>query len=262
MSFLVVTFGKLFAVTVIVLLACAPHMAQQEVLRKPFQQWTEVEVTKLLNDSGWARTQATRVLRPKQMRSVAGQASEVPTASSPEAHAALGGAEDAVDYRFTIRLRSARPIREAIVRLVQLESKYDQMSPEQRSSIDQQTSELLECNECRDNYIVSVGFGSLNSKNVDLVYDWFKGQTVASLKAYIYLANELGERRDLINFIAPKVPGDEAFFFFARLDENGKPLITSRNKKLLFRMSDKNASSITNFNMDVAKMILDDKPEF
>lgn len=262
MSFVVVTFGKLLAVAVMVLLACAPHRAQQDVLKKPFRHWTEVDVTKILNDSGWARTQAIRVMRPKQMRAVAGQVSEVASATSPDAHAALGGAEDAVDYRFTIRLRSARPIREAIVRLVQLESKYDQMSPEQQKSIDGQTSQLLECNECRDNYIVSVGFGSLNSKNVDLVYDWFKGQTVASLKGYIYLANELGERRDLINFIAPKVPGEEVFFFFPRLDENGKPLITSRNKKLLFRMSDKKASSITNFNMDVAKMILDDKPEF
>ncbi len=122
--------------------------------------------------------------------------------------------------------------------------------------------ELLECRECRHNYIVSVGFGSLNSENVDLVYDWFRGQTVASLKGYISLANELGQRRNLINFIPPKVPGDEAFFFFARLDEDGNPLVTSRNKKLLFRMSDKNASSITNFNMDITKMILDDKLEF
>jgi hypothetical protein len=261
-SFTVVAYKKIFAVTVLVFLACAPHMAQQDVLRKPFRQWTEEEVTKILNDSGWARTQATRVLRPKQMRAVAGQASEVASATSTDAHAAMGGAEDAVDYRFTIRLRSSRPIRQAIVRLVQLESKYDEMSPEQQKSIDEQTKQLLECNECRDNYIVSVGFGSLNSKNVDLVYDWFKGQTVASLKGYIYLANELGERRDLINFIAPKVPGDEVFFFFARLDENGKALITSRNKKLLFRMSDKNTNSITNFNMDVSKMILNDKPEF
>ncbi len=237
-------------------------MAQQDVLKKPFRQWTEAEVTKILNDSPWAKTQAIRVLRRKQMRSVAGQVSEVPTASSPDGHVALGGAEDAVDYRFTLRLRSARPVREAIVRLVQLESKYDQLPPEQRKSIDEQTKQLLECNECRDNYIVSVGFGSLNSQNVDLVYDWFKGQTVASLKGYIYLANELGERRDLFNFIAPKVPGDEVFFFFARLDENGKALITSRSKKLLFRMSDKNAGSVTNFNLDVAKMILDDEPEF
>ncbi len=77
-----------------------------------------------------------------------------------------------------------------------------------------------------------------------------------------YLANELGQRWELTNFIPPKVAGDEAFFFFARLDEGGNPLITSRNKKLLFRMSDKNAGSITNFNMEVTRMILNDKPEF
>lgn len=244
----------------------AAATAQDQWLDKPYQEWSKREVTRLLNDSPWAKTQAIRVARGRQVRSVAGRVSaETPGSTGPttaDRQASLGGAEDAADYRFTIRLRSALPIRQAIVRLVQLESNYDQMPPAQKKTLDAQTRGLLECKECADNYVVSVGFGSTNSQGVDLIYDWFRGQSVESLKRYIYIQNDRGERRELAGFIPPKVAGDEAFFFFARHDKNGKPLITENDKRLLFRMSDANANSVTNFSLDVSRMIVDGKPEF
>ena len=204
-----------------------------------------------------------RVLPRRQLRSVAGQVNvDASSTTTADRQAALGGAEDARDYRFTIRLRSALPIRQAVVRLVQLEAKYDQMQAAQKKSLDAQTRELLECRDCRDNYIISVGFGSTNSQGIDLIYDWFKGQTKESLRGYIYLANNRGGRRELSRFLPPKVPGDEAFFFFARLDKDGKPLITKNDKRLLFRMSDANAGSVTNFSLDVSRMIIDGRVEF
>jgi hypothetical protein len=251
-------------VAVVALFMYVPSMARQEVQDKAFQQWTEKDVTKLLNDSAWARTQAIRVTRRRQVRSVAGQVGVEALGTTPTAadsKASLGSAEDAVDYRFTMRLRSALPIRQAIVRLVQLQSNYDQMQPAQKKSLDAQMRQLLECEECRDNYIVSVGFGSTNSHGVDLIYDWFRGQTIESLKGYIYLANDRGGRRELSGFIPPKVQGDEAFFFFARNDKEGKPLVTVDDKRVLFRMSDKNASSVTNFSLDVSKLVINGKVE-
>ena len=250
---------------VVLLLVCSSSPAQPEVLKKDFHRWTEAEVSNLLNDSGWAKTQAIRVPRRKQIRTVAGQTGIGPPGSTPTAadsRAALGSAEDAVDYRFTLRLRSALPIRQAIVRLIQLQAKYDQMEAEQKKALDAQTRELLECGDCRDNYVISVGFGSLNAPGLDLIYDWFKGQTIQSLKGYILLTNDQGQSRELSGFIAPKVPGDEAFFLFPRNDKNSKPLITAKQKKLLFRMSDKDANAVTNFSFDVSKLVINGKVEF
>jgi hypothetical protein len=248
--------------TTLMLFTPLPPVTQDELLKKPFQQWSKVEVTKLLNDSGWAKTQAVRVKGRRQMRSIAGQVNvDASTTSTAERQAALGGAEEARDYKFTIRLRSALPIRQAIVRLVQLDANYDQMPTASKATLDTQTRELLECKECKDNYIVSVGFGSTN-QSVDLIFNWFRGQSVESLKGYIYLANEHGGRRDLSGFIPPKVSGDEAFFFFPRRDRSEKPLIGPNDKKLLFRMSDANARSITNFTLDVSRMKVDGKIEF
>src|SRR2546423_1432163 len=96
----------------------AEATAQAEGKGKPYQEWSKQEVTRLLNDSPWARTQVIRVAARQQLRSVAGQVSATPSAAGDGGRAALGGAEEAINYSFTIRLRSALPIRQAIVRLV------------------------------------------------------------------------------------------------------------------------------------------------
>ncbi len=202
----------------ITLLACPPQAAQGDFLNEPFSTWTKAEVTRLLNDSPWAKTQEVKVRPRRQVRSVAGQ---VETTSTADRQAALGGAEDARDYRFTIRLRSAMPIRQAIARLVQLDAKYDQMSAAEKKALDVQTRALLECPECRNDYIVSVGFGSTNSQGTDLIYEWFRGQTIQSLTGYIYLANDRGSRRDLNGFISPKVPATRPFSFFRGATNRG-----------------------------------------
>jgi len=241
------------------LLACPPQAAQGDFLSEPFSAWTKAEVTRLLNDSPWAKTQEVKVRPRRQVRSVAGQ---VESTSTADRQAALGGAEDARDYRFTIRLRSALPIRQAIARLVQLDAKYDQMSAAEKKALDVQTRALLECPECRDDYIVSVGFGSTNSQGTDLIYEWFRGQTIQSLTGYIYLANDRGSRRDLNGFISPKVPGDEAFFFFHRRDQQGRLLLLPADKRLLCRMSDINWNAVTKFTLDVKRMNVHGTIEF
>lgn len=245
---------------------CLKVAAQDEWAKKPYRQWSKDEVSKILTDSPWAKTQTVRINRRGQLRSIAGQTETSPDASTGipgiSGTGVLGGAHDASEYKFTLRLRSSLPIRQAIVRLVQLDAKYDQMSVAEQKAFDAQTKALLECRECADNYVVSVGFGTSNSAGTNLIYEWFAGRTLPSLKRYIYLANERGERRDLAGFIPPKVPGDEAFFLFPRLDGQKEPLLTPTDKKILFRMSDSNPSSVTNFSLDVSKLLVGGKVDF
>jgi hypothetical protein len=236
----------------------AAATAQDKPIDGSYQQWTKADVIKLLSDSAWSKTQTQRIIRRGQVRSIAGQNEAVVGDRTGQ----LSSAEDAYDYNFTMRLRSALPVRQAIVRLVQLDSDYDRMNKAERQAFDAQTKELLECKECADYYVVSVGFASSNNSVNDLVYDWFNGQTLPGIKGYIYLANTRGERREVARFIPPKSPGEEVFFLFPRLDEKGQPLLTPEDKKLLFRMSDIKANSVTNFTLDVSKLIVNGKVEF
>jgi hypothetical protein len=235
-------------------------MGQDGLPEKLFQQWSKEEVNKILTDSLWAKTQAIRIQRRGQVRSIAGQTeSEGGLSRKGE----LTSAEDPIDYRFTLRLHSALPIRQALVRKEQLKWDYDKRSASERKAFDVQAKQvLLDCPVCADNYILSVGFASDNSSGNDMIYQWFGSATLPAIKGYVYIANERGERRDLVAFIPPKSAGDDVFFIFPRLDEKGQPLFTAADKKLLFRMSDNNAKSITNFNLDISKLIFNGKVQF
>jgi hypothetical protein len=234
-------------------------LAQQTLPEKPYQQWTKAEVNKILTDSLWAKTQAIRLQRRGQVRSIAGQTESETFSRKGE----LTSAEDPLDYRFTLRLHSSGIIRQALVRQEQLKWDYDKRSAAEQKAFDAQAKQvLLDCSVCADNYVVSVGFSSSNSSGNDMVYRWFGATTLPAIKGYIYLANERGERRDLAAYIPPKAAGDDVFFIFPRLDEKGQPLFTATDKKLIFRMSDNNARSITNFNLDISKLIFDGKVQF
>src|SRR5918998_2748804 len=73
---------------------------------KPYQQWTKGEVQKVLGDSPWART----VTQSGPVVSVGGNAA---------------GTSDKV---YVLQLRSALPLRHALLRLRQINEKYEAMS--------------------------------------------------------------------------------------------------------------------------------------
>lgn len=258
------TYRAVFALITLAAVMTFGLVASAQEKPSLYQQWTMNDVTKILNDSPWAKTQTIRVAARRQVRSVAGGPPSAPMEGEGQSMTRLGAAEEAYDYKFTLRLRSSLAVRQAILRLVQLDQKYDQMSERERKAFNAnaEVKDLLECKRCANNYIVSVGFGTNNSAGTDFVYQWFSGATLPSLKGYVYLANERGGRRDLVGFIPPKAPGDEAFFIFSRLDDKGQPLITPDNKKIIFRMADKSANSVTNFSLDVSKLVVDGKVDF
>jgi hypothetical protein len=227
-------------------------LAQDELIKKPFVQWTKNEANKMLNDSNWAVTQEARIDFGTQVRKIAGG----PTSESGHLAAEMNGANIPVDYRVTLRLRSALPVRQALVRLKQLEAKYDDMNATDRAAFDAKTKGLLECPACAQNYVVTISCKSTNYPGADALYDGLKGATLPAVKPYVHLLNDRGEQRELIHLIPPKSPGEETVFYFPRLGDEDKPLITARDKKLYFRLSDNNSKAITNFEIDVSKLIV------
>ena len=243
----------------IVTLGGTAPVTAQKASDKPIQQWSKDEVNQLLTESAWAKTQAIRVQRRSQPRSIAGEMPRDVLAPKDE----LRGAADPLDYRFTLRLHSALPIRQALVRREQLKWNYDRKGVEERKAFDRQAKQLLlDCPICANYYVLSVGFSSKNSSGNDMIYKWFSATTLPSIKGYVYIANDRSERRDLVDFIPPKVSGDDVYFIFPRLDEKGQPLFIPTDKKLIFRMSDNNANSITNFTLDISRMVVSGRLEF
>jgi len=136
------------------------------------------------------------------------------------------------------------------------------MSNQELAAFDTQVKGLLECPACTNNYVVTLSSKSTNSPGADAVYTVSKGGRLADLQRYVFIANERGERRQLVHFVPPKAPGDEAIFFFPRLDEKGAPLLIPQNKELLINLSDNQVNSISNFKIDVSRLVMNGKVEF
>jgi len=215
----------------------------QSVWEKPYQQWTKEEIIKIASDSPWAQVQ--------QASSTIGE--RVPLAYVPGV---------------TMRLRSALPIREALVRLKQLEGKYDKLDAAGRSDFDERMKGLLACPACAENYIVTLG-PPVSTRAMKNGLGALKDAPYSLLEKRVYLMNERGERRELVHFVAPKHDEDEATFFFSRLDDKGSPLLTKESKKLIFIFEARNIRTAfgldlipERFEFDVAKLIFNGKVEF
>lgn len=218
-------------------------LAQEDWKKKPYQQWTKDDIIAVSSNSPWAYV----------LQASAGIGNDTAGAYLPAV---------------TIRLRSALPIRRALVRLKQIEAKYDNMNDQQRAEFDAKAQGLLNCPACADNYAVTLG-PPVSTRQVKNAIGSLLDVNIGMLEKKVYLLNDRGERRELVHFIAPKHADDEATFFFSRVDDKGQPLLRADSKKLIVIFDIANLrtrhglSQIPErFEFDVAKLIVNGKVDF
>lgn len=192
--------------------------AQKVWEKKSYEEWTGQETLGVLLDSPWAQFRT----EPNESR----------------------------DHPSIIRLRSALPIRQALVRQKQISLNYHKFTAADKARFNSEIREFLECPGCANNYIVTLRAQALTG---------LRGLSLEQVKEFIYLANDKGERRPLIHFIPPKSDTVEALFAFQRYDDSGQPLITGKNKEFYFKIEDKLLENRTvplhRFTFEVSKII-------
>lgn len=232
---------------VMMVLFVAPTYGQKVWEKKPFKQWTEAETLKILTDSPWAQT-------------------AIQTTHS--SYNVPGAAISAI-----IRLRSALPLRQALVRQRQFIVNYDKLSSGDQARFDAETKVFLDCPNCTKYYLITLvsatpvgtppstvpGIGTLPG---DLGYDIgaaLKSMTLDTIKSHVHLSNDSGEQRALVGFVPPAREGAEAMFIFERFDAQGKPLITTSTKEFHFKIDEqvfKNmVMPLKKFTFQVSKLI-------
>lgn len=225
------------------LMSSLASVCAQNVWEKTYEQWTKDDIIKVASASPWAQVVQTS-----------------PTTGDRVPLAYVPGV--------TVRLRSALPIRQALVRLKQLEAKYDKMSEHNRADFDAKMKGLLECPACADNYIITLG-PPVSQRQMKSGIGSLRNVTPSLLERRVYITNELGVHRELAHFVAPKHDEDEATFFFPRLDDRGNPLLTKNSRKLIFVFEAKNLrtgwaldSIPERCEFDVSKLLLNGRVEF
>jgi hypothetical protein len=225
---------------IFVLLFFVQNMFAQEDfwMQKSYKRWTKAEIEKLAGESPWA------------------------TLVGDNSNAQVTNAS-----YVTVRLRSSILIRQALVRLKQIESNYDKMDSTQKAEFDGKTKGTMECPACQENYAISIS-PPISNRQVRSGISSLINIKFEQLKGKIYLQNDKGERREMVFFSPPLANDGEATLFFPRLDSNGKPFLTKDNKNFSIIFDKKNSGALANISIpenttfDVQKMLIDGNVEF
>lgn len=203
-----------FLVIFFLLFLSIPCARPDGLPRKEFTRWSADEAVSVLNKSPWARQITfTRV--------VGGIGSGV-------------YGEKEIYSTFFVRFLSALPIREALVRLQQIEQGYDQMDAAARSSFDSVTSRLLRPDLARW-IVLTVNFRSNDPDTERSVKQFFQSQSFETIKNRVHLSTLRFPQLEISAYYPPQGDTIGAKFVFPR-EIDAVPVLTDQDKAVTFQL--------------------------
>ncbi len=207
---------RMICLSISALLLLATAFAADFWEKKDYKQWSQNECKKLLEDSPWA----------KQFTVVSSDAG-IDTSQTNRTNT-----DSAAPYiKYQVQFRSAKPVRQAIVRQGQLAQKYDSLPAAQKQEFDKKADSFISA-DFSEAVVVYVTYSTNNPDNDRDMARYWQSQTADLLKNNVYLSNTNGEKVYLSNFAAEQGAGRSFQFVFAR-ELNGKPLINGMQDKSL-----------------------------
>ena len=212
---------------------------------KSWMEWSKKDAEKILNDSPWGQTQTQTDTR---------EMFYTPTAPGQGgARETEGATNQATDIRYRIRFLTARPIRQALARLILLDNTGSDKALEERMRSFAESPP-------NDNIIVAVTYESKDGRRSGRALQAFSAATAATLKNTTYLQRKDGERLFLENYAPPGREGFGALFAFPRM-VNGKPFVTPETGEVRFVSTVGNGVEL-NMRFNVTKMIYNGALEY
>ncbi|MEK7833717.1 MAG: hypothetical protein AAB401_21700, partial [Acidobacteriota bacterium] len=202
---------------------------------KPWTEWSEKDVAKMLNDSAWGQTQ-TDTNTSEMFYSPGSSASRD----------SQGAFNQAVALNFRIRFLSAKPIREAIAR--QTIMKNPQLAEQLKAFAEQTSNEWI---------IIAVDYDSTDRRLSGPAMQAFSSASPGQLKTNTYLETKDSKRVFLDKYIQPGKDGMGAKFVFPRMVD-GKPVVTAESGYVRF-YSELSPTIKLNMRFKVADMMYNDK---
>jgi hypothetical protein len=182
---------------------------------KPWTEWTVKDAEKILNDSNWAQTQSEV------------DTSETTWSPAPRAIDSKGAVNQATGVNFHIRFLSAKPIRQAFLRLAELNP--SKSTPQQIEQMRQFADSKYE-----KTIVIAVDFDGKDGRFTQPVFQAFTSAVTSTLKNNTYLDIKGGKRIFLQEY-QPLVPGENlgSKFIFPRLVDD-QPVINAKSGDVRF----------------------------
>jgi hypothetical protein len=188
---------------------------------KPWTEWSKAEAEKVLNHSGWGQTQ-TETDTSEMVYSPTAPPGTVPSTATRADRQAVnsnrvnqGALNQATSVSYHVRLLSARPVRQAFMRVIELtQTKRDQeLLDGLRSFVDRDFSSFI---------VVAVTFDSPDGRFSGPALQAFSSANLGMLKNKTYLERKDGKRVFLMQYRPPINDGIGAKFIFPRIVDETK----------------------------------------
>lgn len=197
--------------------AVASGAAQKKI--KPWTEWSAKDAQKILDDSPWGQTQTETSLEEMFFNPTAVQ-------RQSESRQTQGATNQAVPVNFRIRFLSAKPIRQALMRVIEAQQKTPnrELSEQLRDFVERNFDQWI---------VIAVDWDSADRRFSGPIMQAFKSANLGLLKNNTFLEIKSGRRLFLEDYKPPINDGLGAKFIFPRLVE-GQPFITSDTSSVRF----------------------------
>ncbi|MEW6209653.1 MAG: hypothetical protein AB1631_14895 [Acidobacteriota bacterium] len=224
---------KLIGAFLSCLVALSSALAQWD--RKPYSDWSEKEAAKLLSDSPWAQTQTF-----SDLSQLTGNARLASGASRI-------GEEFHVNFR--IRFLSARPVRQATARMMEIQNKGELSAPLEKQL------RAFAAADFPDYVVITVTVDSPRPSNhLQQATLMLAKMTTADLQNNTYLLAGNGQKVFIKEYQPPRNDGLGARFIFPRLID-GKPFIMAETESVLFHSEMMAAKATSSPGSDPAQQV-------
>lgn len=210
-----------------VLISAAIALPQKPA--KPWTEWSAKEAQKILDDSAWGKTQvetdtSQMVYSPTAM-----------TAAANSTNQAQGATNQATSVKFHVWFFTARPIRQALVRVLEEQKRLDKINADTMHSW---------ANLHTDEYIVvAVTYEGSDRRFLGRAQQSFQSAVTSVLKDTTYLERKDGKRLFLGEYKAPKKDGFGAHFIFPRM-LGGQPFLNADSGSVRFHCEWENNTAL------------------
>ncbi len=212
--------------TVLVLLLTALLLGAVSAQEKPWTQWTKIEAEKILNHSPWGQTQtdtdtSEMMYSPTSQSGIGSSTRTGVTGTTSDrqsisgSRAAQGAKNQAISVNYHIRLLSAKPVRQAFMRVIELAQKTPdkELLDGLQSFVQRDFSDFI---------VVAVNFDSTDGRFSGPALQAFASNNLGTLKNKTYLERKDGKRVFLKQYHAPINDGLGAKFIFPRFVDEKK----------------------------------------
>jgi len=227
--------------------------AQKRV--KPWTEWSEKEVNKMLNDSPWGQTQTETDTsemfyspNSQNRNPISNRPLDGSTGSGND-RSTQGQLNQATNINYRIRLLTAKPIRQALARRAQMQN--PELAEQLKAFAEQQTDKYI---------VVAVDYDSRDRRFSGPAMQIFNSANTGVLKNNTYLENRDSMRLFLQEYIAPSNDGMGAKFVFPRTLDN-EPFVDEKGGFLRF-YSEMAKNLKLNMRFKIADMTYDGKLEY